>query len=41
LLAIAVLIVGPAIDEEAENMGFIRIISARAATPNEAALYRS
>jgi uncharacterized DUF497 family protein len=41
LLAVAVLIVVPIADEEAEDMGFIRIISARAATPTEAALYRS
>jgi len=41
LLAVAVLIVVPVADEEAEDMGVIRIIIARAATPTEAALYRS
>jgi hypothetical protein len=39
LPAVAVFIEPPGGEEEAEDVGFIRIISARAATPVEEALY--
>jgi uncharacterized DUF497 family protein len=41
LLAVAVFIVAAGVEEGAEEMGFIRIIGARAATPIEEALYLS
>jgi uncharacterized DUF497 family protein len=40
LLAVAVFVVAPGDDGEAEEIGSIRIVSARAATPTEEALYR-
>ena len=41
LLAVAVFIQAPGDDEGAEALGFIRVMSARRATPNEEALYLS
>jgi len=40
MLAVAIFIIAPGDDDDAEEIGSIRILSARAATPTEEALYR-